>query len=80
MEWIEKWLVAKGVAADGFTAYVLSLAETENVPEIWRAKAASWLQEHTQLSAEEIMAFVTLAYIELNSGHPGWNRDAGGIA
>lgn len=78
--WVVKWLSAYGLSVEGFKAKLLELADKIDAPEEWKTQISMWIDEHTTINAETVLAFVALVYAELRSGAPGYNRDAGGLA
>ncbi len=71
------FLAAYGINTKAFEGFINDLADKLTLPQEWKDAAGVWLQEHTALSAEKIIAIVNLTYAELTSPTPGYDSDHG---
>lgn len=78
--WIMKWLNAYNINFERFRELLDSLQDKIDLPDEWKNAVSVWLDEHGVLNTEVILAFVTLVYVELKSGAPGYHKDHGGLA
>ena len=76
-KFLTAFLAAYGINVEKLTAFLESKSDKLGLPEEWKNAAGVWLQEHTTLSAEKVLAIVAIVYAELTSPNPGYDHEHG---
>lgn len=76
-KFLTDFLAAYGINVKEFEGFLNTTSDKLGLPQEWKDAAGVWLNEHTNLSAEKIIALVAIAYAELTSPNPGYDHEHG---